>query len=290
MGGDDDRNTVELIDEHVASMRRRNLAPTSINKRRQRLTRFDRDVGLATATAEQINEYLDTIDCEARARYQWISDLHCFYEWAITWGHLSVDPTVKVDRPKLRRRLPRPIDTADLAMALDMAGTEMRAWLSLAAFAGLRVSEIAGLDMDCLLWSDQLIRVLGKGDKERMVPMHPEVEKVLRAMHLPTRGRVFRRPRGGGWPANEVSREMSLYFDSLHISATAHQCRHWFGTQTYKACGDLRVVQELMGHSSPTTTAAYADWSRREARAAVTALSLSDAGEATLFTEWPATG
>lgn len=277
-----------LIEQHLAQMRREDLSENTITKRRQRLVRFDREVGLVAATPERINDYLDRLDIEPRSRYQWISDLHRFYSWAIVWGHLSEDPTLRVPRPRLRRRLPRPIGTGDLVQAIQMAEPQMRAWLVLAAFAGLRVSEIAHLNVDDILWSDRLLRILGKGDKERMVPIHPEVERVLRAFPLPSRGRVFRRPRGGGWPANEVSREVSLYFDSLGIRATAHQCRHWFGTHTYRQSHDLRVVQELLGHSSPQTTATYADWSRKEARAAVDALALDDGGDSTLFGDWGA--
>lgn len=63
------------------------------------------------------------------------------------------------------------------------------------------------------------------------------------------------------------------FLASLGIDATAHHLRHWFGTKTYEACRDLRVVQELMGHASPVTTAGYAAWSRVVAREAVEALS-----------------
>ena len=277
--------------EHVAHMRRRGLADGTITKRRSRLLTFDREVGLCSARAEDVERFLDGrrgrdgSGLGTKSRYDWVSDLHRFYSWAQDWDHLDHDPTVKVARPKQRQGLPRPIDTGDLAMALRMAEPMMRAWLALMAFGGLRCAEVARLDVDCVLWSDRLIRVRGKGEKERMVPIHVEVERSLRAVRLPSRGRVFRRPRGGGYPPAQVSKEVSAYFDSLGIGATAHQCRHWFGTQTYRACQDLRVVQELMGHSSPTTTAVYAAWSKREARRVVEALEL-DESDRDLFSDW----
>lgn len=274
-----------LVNDHVEHMRRRGLADGSIGKRRRRLVRFDAVVGLSGAEPEDVETFLDNRDLSAKTRYDWVSDLANFYQWAIDWGHLETNPTLRVVRPKCPRRLPNPIATGDLVVGLQMAEPTMRAWLTLAAYGGLRVGEIGGLTVDSLLWDDKLIRVIGKGDKERMVPMHPEVERVLRARRLPSRGRVFRRPRGGGYPAAQVSREVSLYFESIGVSATAHMLRHWFGTKLYAACRDLRVVQEVMGHASPSTTAMYADWSRPEARSAVASLSV-EASDATLFSEW----
>jgi site-specific recombinase XerC len=67
---------------------------------------------------------------------------------------------------------------------------------------------------------------------------------------------------------------MAGFFHSIGIDATAHQLRHWFATSTYATSGDLLVVQNLLGHSSPTTTAVYTAWSRPAAEAAVGALSL----------------
>lgn len=280
-----------LVGLHVEHLKRRGLAEGTIGKRRRRLLRFDEQVGLEVAAPEDVEAFLDKRNLSAKTRYDWVSDLHNFYRWANDWGHLVHDPTLRVARPKLRRNLPRPIQTGDLAMALQMAEPTMRAWLALAAFGGLRCAEIAGLEVgSSFLWDDGLIRVVGKGDKERLVPIHSQVRRTMAPIPLPSRGRIFRRPRGGAYPASVVSREISLYLHSLGINATAHQLRHWFGTNTYRACHDLRVVQELMGHASPTTTSIYADWSRPEARRVIDALELDSATEATLFTDWPAAG
>ena len=274
-----------LAGEHGLYLKRRGLAAGTIDKRLRRLAVVETTYGLATVTTEQIEELLDRRKISVKTRYDWISDLHCFYRWAIDWGHLTEDPTNRIVRPRLPRRLPRPIATGDLATAVQMAGPTMRSWLSLAAFGGLRCVEIARLEVDCLLWDDHLIRVLGKRDKERLVPMHPEVERVLRSNPMPSRGRVFRRPRGGGYPPAQISREVSLYLSSIGINATAHQLRHWFGTNVFRSSGrDLRVTQELLGHSSPQTTAIYADWSRPAADRAVAELSLDI--DPTLFSEW----
>ena len=281
-----------MIDEYLQHLRRRGLAAGTLTKRRNRLHLFDGRVGLAKATPEAIEAFLDSRrgrdgqGLSDKSRYDWVSDLASFYRWAIDWGHIDADPTVRVARPRQHRRLPRPIPTADLVLALEMATPIMRTWLTLAAFAGLRVSEIAGLEVDGLLWEDAKLRVLGKGSKERLVPMHPEVARMLQSTSRPSRGRVFRRPRGGPYPAAQVSREISLFLSDLGIPATAHMLRHWFGTQLYRQCRDLRLVQEMMGHESIQTTAIYVDWVRDEAYAAVASLSVEV--HPNLLSEWAA--
>lgn len=275
-----------VIDQHCLSLTRRGLASTTIQARRSKLRSFDRRIGLAAATPEDVELFLDSRNLSAKSRYDWISHLSCFYRWAIDNGRLTDDPTARLLRPKLRRRLPRPIATGDLVTALQMADPVMRAWLTLMAFGGLRCVEVARLEVDDLLWEDGLVRVHGKGDKERLVPIHSEVRQVLRSLRLPNRGRVFRRPRGGGYPAAQVSREVSAYMSDLGIAATAHQCRHWFGTHVYRQSRDLRVTQELLGHSSPTSTAIYADWSRQEAKRAVEALAVDT--NPSVLSDWPA--
>lgn len=283
---------VDLVDGYLEHLRRRGLAAATIRKRRDRLLLFDLHVGLVGAEPEDVERFLDLRRgrdgrLSDKARYDWVSDLASFYRWAVDWGHLPRNPTVRVARPRLRRRLPRPIPTADLVLGLEMASPIMRTWLALGAFDGLRVAEMASLEVDGLLWDDGptgLLRITGKGDKERLVPMHPEVRRMLQSTPRPSRGRVFRRPRGGPYPAAQVSREISLFFADLGIPATAHMLRHWCGTQLYRACRDLRVVQEVLGHQSIQTTTIYVDWSRDEAYAAISSLSVDV--HPNLLSEW----
>ena len=282
---------MDLIGRHALWMARKGLAANTIAKRRSRLERVERHVGLCRASADDIEALLDDLrgrdgaELGPKARYQWISDLSQFYRWSIDFGHLDRDPTAQVIRPKQRQGLPRPIATADLAMGLRMAEPMMRAWLSLMAFGGLRCAEVAGLGVDELLWDDRLVRVIGKGGKPRLVPMHHEIERCLRAMPLPARGVVFRRPTGDGFPPWSVSRNVSAYFDSIGVGATAHQLRHWCGSQLLRITKDLRVVQEILGHADPRTTAIYTAWSKQEARRAIDALGLEDC-DRDLFSDW----
>lgn len=116
--------------------------------------------------------------------------------------------------------------------------------------------------------------VEGKGGRDRVLPLHPDVMPALRRADMPKSGRVLQRPRGGGFPAYGMSQLVNDYLHELGIDATLHQVRHWFGTKTYQATRDLRLVQALMGHSSPTSTAVYAQYAVEGAEGAVLGLSI----------------
>lgn len=241
--------------------------------------------GLATVTTEQIEEMMDARGLGDKARYCWCSHLGQFYRWAIDFELIDHDPTTRLARPRTRPGKPRPIATDDLLAAVQQAQPTMRCWLILMAFAGLRCKGVAGLAVEHIMWDEGVLIVKEKGDRERIIPMHPWVRTELSRQPLPTRGPVFRRPRGGPYPAAQLSKETNQYLASLGIGATAHQLRHWFGTNVYRQSKDLRVTQELMGHSSPTTTAGYADWSRTEAERAVAGLSLPSTAPS-LLSDW----
>lgn len=248
-----------LLDEWSGTMRRRGLALSTI-KKRVRITRgwlMSIDDPWS-ATGRQFEAWLDGHDgwLDSSTRYFAISHVHQFYAWAIRTGRTSADPTVMVDRPALSENLPRPIHPSDLAIAVAMAGPAMLAVLLLMATSGLRCCEVALLRWDDV--HDGTARVLGKGSKERVVPLHPMSIDALD--RLPRENvHVF-----AGWqsPAEhdagaKVSRRVADHMHALGISATAHQLRHFCGTEALRLCGNLAKVQKLLGHASPATTVMY---------------------------------
>lgn len=265
--------TLKVLARYDNSMRRRNLARGTRARYLTDLRTLARGVHptpLVDASAEQIELHLDGRNLKAaQSRYRLLSQYHTFYRWALVHGEARRDPTVTIERPRLSRRLPRPIADEPLAFAIRVAGPEMRAWLVLMAFAGLRCAEVASLDRSGI--TAKALRIHGKGDRERVVPMHPAVRVALKEAALARTGPVFRSETGQPYRAKEISRRVALFFRALGIEATAHQCRHAFGTRAYAGSRDLRAVQELMGHADPTTTAGYA---------AVAAVDLADVIEA----------
>lgn len=245
-----------MVPEYRDHQIRRGLSPGTVAKNCRCIRQFLEATGTDLDAIEpaDVDAFLDKRKLSPRTRYWWISAIHTFYRWAIRNGHATVDPTELIDRPRLRQNLPRPIATQDLAFALSSAPPPQRAILSLMAFQGLRAQEVAGIARGDVLDTAEppmLYVMRGKGGKQRAVPLHPDTVMSLRALPMPRSGPLFdERP----W---KISHLVNDFLHSLDIDASGHQLRHWYGTETYQLCHDLRLVQELMGHSSPTTTAIY---------------------------------
>lgn len=198
-----------------------------------------------------------------------------FYRWCVREGFRPDDPTIRLDLPRVARRMPRPMADQIIADAIAGAPQDIGAVLALAAFAGLRACEIARLDWSEVGMVDRNphIRVVeGKGGHGRIVPMSGALVDAL--TQLPARrGPVIRRRDGqaGQNTAHRISYMTNKYLHGAGITETLHQCRHRFASATYQACQDIRAVQEMLGHQSPTTTAIYAAASSAVARSAVEA-------------------
>jgi len=268
----------ELIKGFERFSRRRGLRPQTILVRRIMLDGAARQLpdGLVGATKGQLETWLDRRSLSDRGRSAYVSHLKAFYAWAVDEEELPNDPTRKIRAPKYRRTVPRPIPTDELIRALDAATPQMRCWLLLGAYGGLRCCEMAGLDREDVLEGEGLLRITqGKGGTERVIPLHPDVMAALVALPMPESGVIFRRPWcRDRWPAHSLSDVLNTYLHALGIKSTAHSLRHWFGTTIYQLTKDIRLTQELMGHSGPNTTAIYTKVDSRTVSPAVLALNV----------------
>ena len=257
------------VSRWLTSMRRRHLSPGTIAKRASVARRLAMFAGcqLEDVTRDQIEAWLDSRTLSPRSRYADISHVSAFFQWAILEELTDSDPTARIERPKLPQGLPRPISTDDLRYALDQADDPLtHALLTFAAFAGLRCAEIAALTTADI--NGDVMLVHGKGGKDRVVPIHPACRAALRRHRTPLHGTIF------GLNAWQVSHHIRDHLHTCDIPASAHQLRHWFATECYSTSGhDLRMVQDLLGHTSPTTTAIYTRWSRGDAGGTVDRLT-----------------
>lgn len=250
-----------LVSAFITDQQRRALSAETIRVRTVVLRAFALYCrgDLFGASKDDIDTWLDSLNLVPRSRAKYLSHLHVFYEFAIRAGYTEHDPTVRIPRPKLPRLLPRPIGTMDLRTALDLAPPRIEAMLSLACYEGLRCFEIAAFSREWVWGQDetQAVIVPGKGGHQRIVPLAAETEGALRRYGVPRRGYAFLSKFDRPYHPSSISNLLSSYLRGIGIDATAHQLRHWFGTECYRQTRDLLETKELMGHSNVSTTQGY---------------------------------
>lgn len=247
-------------------------SPETIYYRRQHLARLGTALGkpLLEASAAELAAWREALTVAPGTITDYVVHTREFYGWAVREQLLDGDsPAVGLVAPRRARRLPRPIGEDDLLAAVDDAPPRIRPWLVLAGWAGLRAKEIAFLRRENVLDTARQPGLLiaedaTKGHREHLVPLCPFALEEILAAGLPASGWVYRRLDGRPGPnsPNRVSHLCNEYLHSLGIDATLHQCRHRFATEMFAEGGDLRQVQELLGHASPTTTSGYVAWNQ----------------------------
>ena len=209
-----------------------------------------------------------------------ISGIRSFYKYLLTEQLITIDPSTLLEAPKTRRKLPDTLSFEEIEQligAIDLSspeGTRNKAILETMYSCGLRVSELVGLKISCLYLDIGFIRVIGKGDKERLVPIGTDAIKCIKIYKDTVRSHqtvseknqdiLFLNRRG-----HALSRVMIFYIiKSLALTAgitkviSPHTFRHSFATHLVEGGADLRAVQEMLGHESITTTEIYTHLNR----------------------------
>lgn len=265
----------EIMAAYEADQRFRNLLPGTLAVRARYLAKFRREVGFADATEQAVITWLGR-PLSAKSRNMWLSTINVFYLWAAKNDVFpkapdgrDFNPVANIAKPRMHPRHPRPMVDDDIRKALANADPLMTVWLLCGALAGMRCQEIAGVEREDVYEDTGRLHIVhGKGDKERWVPLHPDILAALQALPMRTTG-----PLWDETPAS-VSRKINNYLHSLGVKSTAHTLRHFFATQVYRSSKDLRLTQELLGHSSPQTTAVYAAADQSAAAGVVSGLSI----------------
>ncbi len=243
----------------------------------------DRSTPLHSVTRELLGEhlaYLRDLGLAARSRSRTLSVLRSFHGWLAAEGRLPADPAELLRSPRLSRELPDVFSREELLRLLEAArqgrpelALRNTALLECAWGAGLRVSELVGLEQRNLLPAEGLLRIFGKGAKERIVPLGAPGWKALEAWNRQGRSlllrkardpkasadRVFLNVRGGPlsrmgfW---KVLRKLLLEA-GLPKELHPHSLRHSFATHLLEGGASLRAVQEMLGHSDIETTRIY---------------------------------
>ncbi len=241
----------------------------------------DVDKFLSATGADPIHVDSETVEsylagCSAlskRSQARVLSSLRSFFSWMVIEGYIKDNPCDKVDSPKLGVYLPdvlsedevtRIIDSVDLS---TWQGLRDRAILEILYGCGLRVSEAVNLKISCLYFDEGFIRIIGKGNKERLVPVG-EMAMDAVAAYLERRPAPYDADSSDLLFLNRFGRSLSRQSMFKMIKAQAliadiskeispHTFRHSFATHLVERGADLRLVQEMLGHESITTTEIY---------------------------------
>ena len=211
-----------------------------------------------------------------------LAALRGFARYLLREEMIEADPTAAVGAPRKEKTLPAHLSAPDMDRLLEapdastVAGRRDAAILELFYASGLRLSELVGLDLEDVNLAGRVVRVMGKGAKERLVPFNQATARALRAMmadhaslpagrrQAPARHRRLRHPlflnlRGGRLTTRSVDRIVRRYVGEAGIPGgiSPHALRHTFATHLLQAGADLRAIQELLGHAQLSTTQRY---------------------------------
>jgi integrase/recombinase XerC len=253
---------------------------------------------LAAHTGRRVSE-LEPAQLDHLGARAWLGDLHkrgntkssaarklsavrAFGRYLRREGVLDGDPAALVGTPKREQRIPNHLAVEEMSALLDMPDTSQplgrrdKAILELFYASGLRLSELVGLDLEDVNLSGRVVRVLGKGRKERIVPFNRTTAEALRAWLLDREsllrprpeGRASRRTvrdplflnyQGGRLSTRSVDKLVRRYVAacSTRYGISPHALRHSFATHLLEAGADLRAIQELLGHARLSTTQRY---------------------------------
>lgn len=262
---------------------------------------YERDISKLTAYLQAVNDLKTPQDITGKDLekfIQWISELgmtassqsriisgiRSFYQYCLLEQIANTDPTVLLETPKQKRKLPEVLsfyEIEQIISQIDLStpeGTRNKAILETLYSCGLRVSELVNLRISCLYPEIGFIRVTGKGDKERLVPIGSDAIKYIQIyrnnirVHYPVKpgeeDYLFLNRRG-----RRLSRVMIFLFlkelarkAGISKTISPHTFRHSFATHLVEGGADLRAVQEMLGHESITTTEIYTHLDREYLR------------------------
>lgn len=247
---------------------------------------YERDIGalldyfggnVENITRQNINSYIYYLKenkYTATSIARKIASIKGFFRWACANGYFKSNPTEFLEQQKLPKKLPKvlSIEEINTILAEDLTAVQ-RVIMELLYGCGLRVSELAGLNVNDVDIRAKYLRCFGKGSKERLVPLnknaikalknfYPEREYLINKYNLDTK-KVLLHESGKPFTRQDIYNFIHAQGLKLHKSISPHTLRHSFATHLLENGADLRVVQELLGHSDVATTQLYTHISKK---------------------------
>ncbi len=263
----------------------RSMSPNSVEAYVQDITKLQQFLEMKEIDADPSNvqdfhirdllEYIRELGMSAYSQARIVSGIKAFFKYMVFDGELTKDPSELIEAPKLGRKLPDTLNFQEieqLLSAIDMSkpeGQRNRAMLETLYSSGLRVSELVNLQMNNVMEDIGFLRVVGKGNKERLVPIGHDALKHIKLYvehvrcHLAIKPGhehfVFLNRRGAQLTRVMIFTIIKNLGKQIGLKKTIspHTFRHSFATHLIEGGADLRAVQEMLGHESITTTEIY---------------------------------
>lgn len=294
----------DAIDHYDRFLRvERNLSPRTRAAYRYDLGRFDewlagirggKAARVGDVSATDIKEYLNHLKndrmLKATSLSRQIASIRVFFDFCVEQGMIEGSPATAIHNPKLPRKLPVFMIESELRKLFatpDRAtseGARDYAMMVTMAFCGVRLQELVGLDERDIDFERNTIRVLGKGAKERLIPINPVVQAALRGWLEARRApfgekAVFLNQRGQRITGRSVERILDKHVQAAGLNRpelSPHKLRHTFATLLHIRDVDLVEIQRLMGHATITSTQIYTHTNTEKLRHAVDRLNLEE--------------
>lgn len=237
---------------------------------------------------EDFLKWISELGLNARSQARILSGLKAFYKYMLMEDMLAITPTELLEAPKIGRKLPEVLDISEIQSLIDAIdlskaeGERNKAMLETLYSCGLRVSELIGLQVSKLMLEEGFVVVVGKGDKERIVPIGSVATKHIKIYierirnHMPNIKKesediLFLNRRGAQLTRVMVFTIIKQLAEKVGLEKTVspHTFRHSFATHLVEGGADLRAVQEMLGHESITTTEIYTHLDREYLRQAI---------------------
>ncbi|MFN3413604.1 MAG: site-specific tyrosine recombinase XerD, partial [Thermoanaerobaculum sp.] len=269
----------------------RGVSPLTVAAYRSDLLRFgqwlnDRGVELAACERAEVRLYLSQLrssGLSARSTARALSSLRGFFRYLMEQGAIQHDPTLELENPKLMRALPRYLTPEEVEMLLSAPdpqtpqGLRDKSMLELLYATGLRVSELVRLKVSQVRLDPGFVRVVGKGNKERVVPMGSEARLWVERYLISARGKLVRQGspealfltvRGEAMTRQRFWQIIKGYGRKVGITSqlSPHVLRHSFATHLLANGADLRALQVMLGHADISTTEIYTHVTRERLR------------------------
>lgn len=281
-----------LLEEFLNYLRvERGLAHNTVESYHYDLIQFAAYLARKNSTLKDASEglVLNYLSCQkergrsARTLSRYLAAIRSFYHYLLQERYISVDPTQNLTSPKLEKRLPRVLSVQEVDLLLSqpdvrtVTGLRDRAMLELLYAAGMRVSELTGLNTEHLNLEMGYVRCVGKGGRERIIPIGMVAVRYTREYLLKSRAKLRknswekalflnrhgkRLTRQGFWKILKGYARKA----GIQREITPHILRHSFATHLLENGADLRIVQEMLGHADVATTQIYTHLSQKRLR------------------------